>query len=88
MADEVIYYRHVKPVAPPIPLDTEVYGFEHRSFMVVRENPHYMLWSIRCKDNVPTPLPLRSSFTTRQKAIDEIDNFLAEEIRKQNSNEN
>jgi hypothetical protein len=84
MTEEVRYYRHVQPVAsPPPPPNTEMFGFEYRTFLVVRRDTNYMLWSIEMQDHSKPPLELRGSFTTRAKARSQIDAFLDNEIRNQ-----
>jgi hypothetical protein len=88
MAEQITLYRHVQPVAPPIPKDSEAFGVEYRTFYVVRDDLNYMLWSIKTADNGKPPLRLRSSFTNKQKAMVEIDSFLAEEAQKQNETAN
>jgi hypothetical protein len=80
--DEVTLFRQVKPVANPAPLNSEAFGFEYRSFDIVRADTNFMLWSIRTRDG-KVPVPLRGSFTTKDKAIAQVDNFLDAEIRKQ-----
>jgi len=87
MAEQVKYYRHVEEVAPPLPKNSELYGVEYRSFLITRENANYMLWDIKTKDGNKPPLRLRSSFTTKEKAMEEIDSFLAEEKRKENTSD-
>ena len=81
--DSVTYYRHVEPVATPVPLHSEVYGFLYRTFLIVRRDTNYMLWSIELEDHAEPPLELRGSFTTKDKAMSQVDTFLDREIRNQ-----
>jgi hypothetical protein len=83
--DSVKFYRHVEPIAAPIPLHSEFAGFEYRTFQIVRKDSNYMLWSIELGDGSKPPIQLRSSFTNKDMAIAKIDQFLDEELRKLNT---
>jgi hypothetical protein len=82
MVDITQYYKFRQTV-PDIPNNAELYAVEHRGFLVCRENSEFILWEVRNLDNSKPVIPLRGSFTTKTKATDQIDSFLAAEARNQ-----
>jgi len=76
------YYKF-KQIVPDIPNNAELYGFEHRGFLVARENAEFILWQVLNLDNSKPVIPLQGSFTTKTKAMETIDGFLSAEARNQ-----
>lgn len=86
------YYKEREYSAPYKPPSSELFAIEYKGFLVTKDSSEYLLWGIKTLEGGKPPIPLRSSFTTKDKAMIHIDTFwLTEENKKtneQNSNSN
>jgi hypothetical protein len=81
------YYKYTEPVSPVRPLNSELWSYEYKTFLITRASSEYLFWTIEMPDRSKPPIPLRSSYTHRQMAEKAIDDFIAIETKKQEASE-
>lgn len=74
----VSYWKYEEPTAAYPPGYYQHIGEEYRNFIIMREGEH-LLYSIKTKENGKPPIPLRSVFTNKTKAMECIDKFFEQE---------
>ncbi|MCK1653059.1 hypothetical protein IVA88_16700 [Bradyrhizobium sp. 149] len=83
----VTYWKYEEPTAAYPPGYYQNIGEEYRNFIIMREGEH-LLYTIKTKENGKPPIPLRSSFTNKVKAMECIDKFLEQEASNRAAAEN
>lgn len=81
----VRYFKQIeiKPVSPPNWFgNVQEFGREYQGFVIVQPDPQFTFFEIKNRDLSNPPIPLRGSFTVRQRAMDCIDKFLRDEEQR------
>jgi hypothetical protein len=75
------YYRYIEPVNSRPPVNSALFAFEYKGFLITREGFEHLLWVIQTLEHGNPPPSLRGSFTTKLLAQTRVDDFWVIEER-------